>query len=181
MVKYMKRPDQYDLDGFIEFLKKDSLLLDYLKYGEIEKFFKRLELYAAPYGTSGIIQILYESGIDVLNYLDYIPEGAFYARKIEDVFIVPDHIKSIIDQAFQNSSLTKLVLSKNSQLESIGGLAFTKSNLSGEVYLPDSLKSLFLSAFYNTKVTAINLPSSCVIKDYSDMRGRIEFKIVTRV
>ena len=181
MVKYKKRPDQYDLDGFIDFLKKDSLLFDYLKQGEIEKFFKRLALYAAPYGTSGVIQVLYESGIDVLNYLDYIPEGAFYSRKIEDIFTVPNHIKVIGERAFQFSSLTKLDLSKNSQLEFIREAAFLKSNLTGEVYLPDSLKSLFLSAFYNTKVTAINLPSSCVIKDYSDMRGIIEFKIVTRV
>lgn len=179
MVKYKHPLSENNRDTVISILKKRPELIDYLRINNLEDFFSELYFYSDN-AISSIVQFLYESDVDVLSYIDYIPKCAFIYKPLEAEFIVPGQIKKIDKYAFMNSSIKSLKFEEGSQLIAIEGFAFYSSDLVGDIYLPDSLESLYLSAFEYTKVKTISLPSSCVIKDYSDSKDKVVATLVIR-
>lgn len=182
MVKYTEPLSKREKEIIIKIFKGYPELIEDLKSDDLDKFFSKIFTYSDFYqgNIALIIQLLYESGTDVLSYLDFIPPDAFIYRSIEKEFIVPKHIKLIGGSAFQASDITNLKFKENSQLKEIRAYAFYGTKISGEIYLPDSIETLYLSAFLNTKVKTINAPKKCIIKDYSMMKGEVDAKLVAR-
>ncbi|WP_371819647.1 leucine-rich repeat domain-containing protein [Treponema sp. OMZ 791] len=71
--------------------------------------------------------------------------------------ILPNSIVRINNDAFRNSSLTKIILS--SSLKYIGNKAFCDSPLE-TIILPDGLEYIGEYAFYNTAIARLIIPDS---------------------
>lgn len=180
MVKYTLPLNEGHKKIVIDILKKHPELVEYLRIDDLGEFFHKLYSFCSDNDISRVVQFLYESNVDVLSYLNYIPRCAFIYSSIEKEFIVPSHIEVIKRDAFQCSDIKSLKFEKNSQLKEIGEYVFFSTNLLGDIYLPDSIESLYLSAFQHTRVKSILAPGKCIIKDYSIMRDKVKAKLVIR-
>ena len=180
MVKYTLPLDEGTKRIILRMLKRYPELIECLETDDLDKFFLKLYSLCSDNDLSTIVQFLYESGVDVLSYLDYIPRCAFVYGHIEEDFTVPSHIEMIDRFAFQASDITNLKFEENSQLKEIREYAFFGSHLSGDVYLPDSIETLYLGAFLSTEVKTISAPGKCIIKDYSYVKSKDRVKLVSR-
>lgn len=180
MVKYTLPLSELNKELVIDILKRHPELVECLRTNNLDKFFHKLYPFCPDNNIYKVVQFLYESNVDVLSYLNYIPKCAFVYSPIEKEFIVPSHIEVIGRDAFECSDIKSLKFEENSQLKEIGEYAFFSTNLLGDVYLPDSIESLYLSAFQHTRVKSILAPGKCIIKDYSTMRDKVKAKLVIR-
>lgn len=95
-----------------------------------------------------LTDILYESDIDPLQLLDYVPAYCFYGLDLESIEI-PNHIKTIGYQAFRNCrKLQRVTLPDH--LETLGGGAFGYCEMLKSIRIPGSLQSFGLYAFWES-------------------------------
>lgn len=118
--------------------------------------------------TSVFIQLLYESGVNLFDYMKSVPPYAFWNASLSQDFILPDDITDLELCAFANSDLDHLPLSKDSKVEAIYQDVFAGTNIHGDIELPDSLEYLEASAFYNTEVISVLAPIGCQVEDYDN-------------
>ena len=128
MVKYKRPLSENNRDTVISILKKRPELIDYLRINDLEDFFSELYFYS-DIAISSIVQFLYESDVDVLSYVDYIPKCAFIYQSLEAEFTVPSQIKKIDKYAFQCSDIKSLKFEEDSQLKVIEKFAFLVQTL----------------------------------------------------
>ena len=107
----------------------------------------------------GIGSVLYESGIDWMQELQYIPEYAFYGSNIQTIDI-PDSVRSIEWKAFQGcTSLTSVTI--GSGISRIGDAAFRGCTSLTSINIPDSVTRIEDEAFRGcTIITNVNIPNS---------------------
>lgn len=87
----------------IDFLRRHANLI---QQGDFEALYR----IAVPTAvTHEITTVLYESGIDPLKNLSYIPKG-FLSMSDREQFIVPNHIKTIESFAFSYSELKEIFI-----------------------------------------------------------------------
>lgn len=156
MVKFHGSIPENEIKDFSEYIKLHPEILDYLKDGKIKEVYDAMN---ESFYESLMTEILYASGTNIFNYLDYVPAFAFWESSLEEVEI-PRHITKIETNAFAYcGNLYKVTFEKGSRLDSVGTYAFKSChNLTGEIRLPDSLTKIEGNAFDYTGVKALNIP-----------------------
>ena len=110
----------YD-DIFCEFIEKNIKVID---SNEWETFIINVEREFDSHQAAAIYQMLESAGINILEYLHYIPHSFYYGRQDLQEYSVPKHILQIDNSAFD----------KCTELKSI--------------HLPKSVASIGLNAFH---------------------------------
>lgn len=173
MVKYKEPMSQEEKEDILGYIKSEPDVIDYLKEGNLRDLYNIIN---EPYEISLITQLLYESGIDIFNYLDYVPSYAFWESSIEEIEI-PRHITEIEGNSFSYcDDLKKVTFEDGSKLNSIGAFAFKSCHSLGgqEFKLPDSLIRLEGCAFDKTGIKALNIPMD------TKMNSKAEYPIIWR-
>lgn len=173
MVKYKEPMIQAEKEDILDYIKSEPDVIDCLKKGNLRDLY---DVMKRPYETSIMTQLLYESGIDIFNYLDYVPSYAFWESSIEEIEI-PKHIIKIEGNSFSYcDDLKKVTFEDGSKLNSIGAFAFKSCHSLGgqEFKLPDSLKELEGCAFDKTEIKALNIPKG------TEINSKVEYPVIRR-
>ena len=173
MVKYKEPITSEEREDISDYIKSEPDVIDCLKEGKLRDLY---DVMKSPYEISLMTQLLYESGIDIFNYLNYVPSYAFWESPIEEIEI-PKHIIEIKGNSFSYcDDLKKVTFEDGSKLNSIGAFAFKSCHSLGgqEFKLPDSLKKLEGCAFDKTEIKALNIPMG------TEMNSKAEYPIIWR-
>ena len=130
-----------------EFIEKNIELIENKEWEEI---------YNQGHVPIGFTDAMLAAGIDpLMQGLNYIPNYFLYLSDIKS-FIIPDHIKSIGYQAFENCyNLTSVTIGNN--VTSLGEDAFAVCRKLTNVIMPSSVTSIGRFAFaYCKKLAQIN-------------------------
>lgn len=99
------------LNKIIEFLKEYSELLNNNEFKELYKEFRRS--YPDQFNAAGYLtEILYDAGLQPLEYMNFIPENMFYDFKM-DKLIIPNNIYLLPDYAFTDFKVKHLFIPKS--------------------------------------------------------------------
>ena len=79
----------------------------------------------------------------------------------DEIVTIPDSVKKIDDNVFDNNQTIKKVIFPNS-LEIIGNYAFYNCNNLTDLEFPSSLKEIGYDSFYGTKIKSLFIPKSVV-------------------
>ena len=148
--------------------------------------------------NTSIRQILQDAGLvtpqELLESLPYIPGFLFY-RDLEITKVnIPDNIKfieyqafnqcakltsvtigqgvrSISSTAFRNCSDLKEIIFQNTPLKTVGLGAFAYANKLKNIELPNTLENIESRAFIDTGITELRLPSSLISLDSQAFAG----------
>ena len=102
-------------------------------------FITKINYYLSPHDASACYKMIFDAGIDILDYITFIPENMFLDRKDLITFVVPDHITNISSNAFYGcDNLQSVTLSKS--LMGMHESAFSSC---------PKLNSVFYNGFYN--------------------------------
>lgn len=173
MIKFAEKLNSDGKNKCVNFLKDHQPLVDYLKENNLNALYTYLSheiltpsniLLWGPSNIGLLTQLLIESGIDIFNYLDYIPAFCFYNTSIIE-FEVPINAKHIKYKAFCKSALEKIIFPENCELLDIQEEAFKGSELTGIIELPKSMSYVESSAFNNTDISGLILPKGCAFDD----------------
>ena len=157
MIKYTEPLTEEEKEDILAYIKSEPDIIDCLKTENLRDLY---EIMNEPYKISVMTQLLYDSGIDIFTYLDYVPAFAFWESSIEEVEI-PKHIFEIENNAFAYSDhLKKVTFEEGSCLDAVGTYAFKSChNLANEIIvLPDSLTKLEGCAFDHTNIKYLSIP-----------------------
>ena len=106
---------------------------------------------------SELMQLLYSLDIDVLKYLDYVPNDFLSGTEVSYVEI-PDNIKEIGFSAFAGCQDLKTIIIPDS-VTSIGHSAFWGCNILENITIPDSVINIGDSTFRDCySLTSITIP-----------------------
>ncbi len=106
---------------------------------------------------SELMQLLYSLDIDVLKYLNYVPNDFLSGTKVSYVEI-PDNIKEIGSSAFAGCQDLKTIIIPDS-VTSIGHSAFWGCNILENITIPDSVINIGDSTFRDCySLTSITIP-----------------------
>lgn len=104
-------------------------------------FVTKLKYYLSPHDASTCYKMIFDAGIDILDYINFIPKNMFLDRKDLVTFIIPDHITKIEAGAFYGcDSLQSITLPKS--LTSINESSFSRC---------PNLIAVFYNGFYDDK------------------------------
>lgn len=148
--------DQKIKDALTKFLDKNAALVN---NNEFERLYFRLATSTddVEYVPS-LTQLLYEAGIDPLEYMDVIPTYCFAAYPIK-TFTVPSHIKKIESGAFQGCLLETIYIPDS--VTKIEGSAFGLCMRLQEIKLPNGLNTIETDTFYSCiKLKKVTIPPS---------------------
>ena len=82
---------------------------------------------------------------------------AFSDTNLAGTLAVPNTVTTIGNDAFADTNLARLDLSKATSLVEIGKCAFSDTNLAGTLSVPNAFTKISPYAFYNTKLTGLDL------------------------
>lgn len=77
------------------------------------------------------------------------------------IFVMPQNVQNIGNNAFNGSHLTDLEL--NQGLQTIGNNAFSYNTLSGKLVLPDTVTTVGNQAFYGNRLIGMTVPTTAVV------------------
>ena len=160
---------------------KNLILLakDYLKDGKLKDLFdrfrrdKELNEKLTRHG-SDFVKLLYYSGTDVLNYLEYINNSMFDGSDIKEITI-PSNIQIIADRTFEFTDLEKITIKPG--LKVIGTRSFAYTNIK-EIYIPDSVTDIHAQVFLScSHLEKVSLPKKCYvdIKTYTELEQLVKY------
>lgn len=165
MIEFAEKLNSDEKNKGFNLLKDHPSLVDYLKENNLNEFYTYLShALLHPSNTGLLTQLLIESGIDIFNYLDYVPVFCFFNTSIKE-FEVPINIKHIKYKAFAESMLERIIFPENCELLDIGNEAFKGSELTGIIELPKSVRYVESSAFNITDISGLFLPDGCGFAD----------------
>lgn len=122
---------------FKSFLKLNKYLLDECKFDD---FYEEFKYFGCPEDTATLTLILLTSGIDPINYFNYIPDK--YASSSEYAF-------------------DKINLVNNDKLQAIGQFAFYYCENLKSILLPECLERVCMYAFmFCNNLKEVRLPST---------------------
>lgn len=149
--------EESDIIQIAEMVKEGK---EYLFNNDLDHFFMQLEdKYNNTSDTGGVVpirfmyQYMLDNGINPMDYMTYIPRGAYYRTSISEITI-PDNITSIEDHAFSRCSALKEVHLPDS-VTHIGSHAFGQSGLE-RINIPETIDYLSYTAF--NPPNSINYP-----------------------
>ena len=157
MVKFHNPTPEDERLQLFEYLKLHPEIVDCLIHGKIKDLYNAMN---EPFYISTMTELLYASGTNIFNYLDYVPAYAFWESSLE-VIEIPRHITKIETNAFAYCEhLHYITFEKGSRLDSVGTYAFKSCHhlIEQEIRLPDSLTKIEGNAFDHTGVRALNIP-----------------------
>lgn len=100
-----------DREQAFEFIKLHKELVEESNFEELYEQFDNITEYT--YETHYITDIFIEAGIDPLKYMDTVPIGYLYRTDLDLKEInIPDNIKYIYKQAFEEAGLRKVTIPK---------------------------------------------------------------------
>ena len=138
-----------------EFIENSQDLINENKFTELYRLVSRL----GAESVGEFTEVLLEAGINPLAYLDYIPIDFLFNIKIKE-FKIPNHIKSIGDNAFYGCDKLINVDIPNS-VTSIGESAFSWCSGLTSISIPDSVNSIESWAFCDcSNLEKVNIPRS---------------------
>ena len=140
--------------------------------GQVGKNTTEAVVIEATYLKDGLV--LYSDGTEVMLYLvpaDYdgdtviVPEGvttiggySFYYNKNVKKAVLSSTVKTLADNAFNESSLTEVVLNKG--LEVIGSRAFRRTYSLKSLVIPSTVTTIVENAFQNAAIESLVIPAS---------------------
>ena len=140
-----------ELKNFFFFFKVQEAFINYdIKY---------LLYYANKFNIviSDLMQLLYSLDLDVLKYLNYVPNDFLSGTEVSYVEI-PDNIKEIGSSAFAGCQDLKTIIIPDS-VTSIGHSAFWGCNILENITIPDSVINIGDSTFRDCySLTSITIP-----------------------
>lgn len=96
-------------------------------------FVNKIKYHLSPHNASACYKMIFDAGIDILDYLYFIPSNMFLDRKDLITFVVPDHIITVDNNAFYGcDNLQSITLSKS--LMNIHESAFSRCPNLGNVF-----------------------------------------------
>ena len=104
--------------------------------------------------------MLLSANIDVLKFLDYVPDRYLIWDTDIDNFTIPSHIKRIGNFSFGYSNIEHVDFSKSVNLRIIDIGAFSDCDHLRSVDLPDGLVKIQESAFINSALEHVFIPKS---------------------
>lgn len=130
------------------YIESDIDLIDDNKF---EQFFN-------DWNAGGAGNILYEAGIDFLNYVSKIPNRAFIQGEIKDI-IIPNNIKIIGEYAFSCCDFSYMGIPESVHTIEKGAFSGCQNLIS--IDLPDSITTIGDGAFENCEnLKSIKLPKN---------------------
>ena len=119
-----------------DFIEDNIQLID---RNDWDIFVTKVNYYLSPHDASACYKMIFDAGIDILDYINFIPENMFLDRIDLVNFVLPEHITDISSYAFYGcDNLQSITLPKS--LISIHESAFSRC---------PKLKSVFYNGFYN--------------------------------
>lgn len=119
-----------DRQEAFKFIKVHQDLVKESKFEELYEEFDNITDYISD--THYLTDIFIEAGIDPLKYMDAVPTGYLYRTDLDLKEInIPDNIKYIYKQAFENAKLRKVTIPKT--VIKIGIAAFFDNPLLTEI------------------------------------------------
>lgn len=97
---------------------------------------------------SAFTEILLNSGINPLMYVDKVPDGYLYESKNVPYVFIPKNIRYIGFCAFESSNIQQVDIAEDSNLAEIASEAFTNCKNLKSITLPKSLQTVESEAFY---------------------------------
>lgn len=153
--------EDYDKDA-IQFLKRPEIqdTINNYDFAFIYKELGGLEI--DPETTSSVTSIIFELGINPLDYLDDIPACYLYGKRIGKSFTIPNHVKSIGVAAFFGcDSLTHIIIPSNIKKIASSAFAFCESLVS--VTIEEGLTYIDYDTFEHcSSLMSIKIPKSVV-------------------
>lgn len=152
-------PDFELSDRLKRFLTLDEVKEAFQSYN-IQEVYKLYESYTHTTSlNTDITQLLFNLGINPLNYLTIIPECCFYRIDINPL-ILNDHTQSIGDSAFEGNFSVDFI-SVPSSCKVIGSYAFGRCHNLLKIDLGIGVQELGEKCFFDdSKLTQITLPKS---------------------
>ena len=124
--KLKYKNDASMMDASIKLLKEVDIQKA-LSKNDLNEFYKiaiefiELGTIYCPDNIGDATQMLFNFGIDIFDYIDYIPPYCFFYTSLEYIEI-PKHIKHIDEDAFSYCDITKITIPSN--VETVGSFAF---------------------------------------------------------
>lgn len=100
-------------------------------------------------------------------------------KRMRGRLIVSNDVSSLVDKVFMNSQLTEIIFDADSQLKTIGSMAFNTTYNLRKVVLPESLETLGENNFGNAyQLREINIPSKITELPTYSFQGCFNLKFV---
>ena len=134
-------------DSVKQFIEENIQFIDDSMFSQLYEF-ADIDLDSAALGE--LTEALYDSGINPLLKLNYIPQHFLACSNVGDLEFIPNHIVRIGRRAFDEcANLLRIDLQNVTRLQYIDQGAFYDCNECEYLYLPDSLKIIGQNAFGN--------------------------------
>lgn len=82
------------------------------------------------------------------------------SNHLERIYTLPDSVTFIEDHAFMGSRIESIVFSPNTQLRTIGKMAFKQTRLKGNIHIPSGVTAIYEEAFFTKDIKSIFIPDT---------------------
>ena len=161
-------------------LLKDSEIQELLNQYKFEDIYTKI-LLESNFNASTIselTELCLESGINPLNYMDYVPEFFLSASERVTDFDIPDNVKEIKTRAFNKCyNLKSINIGKN--VTTIDNDSFNKCKNLKSINIPDSVTKIKSCAFMDCEnLESITLPNTILDIGFSVFEGCYNLKSI---